>query len=257
MRDWVRNLLAPHVSERVAGAPPSVSGASSFFLWWDLPYGERVVEASVTLEVARRPELDRLVSFAIQGAFVRPSGGSCHLGLQHDPRFPDRSAINWEGYDAGGSALTASESALPSVIEETATRDYAWRQAVPYKLTIERGDERANETYPWFGAVTNLQSGERVVVRELVNASRYMRAPVMYIESYAPCDGPGFEARWTNATSVNLGGVVRAVRSMSVDYQPHAAGGCTNTNTAVEGDAFVQRAGQMRVTKSGTTLRID
>jgi hypothetical protein len=44
---------------------------------------------------------------------------------------------------------------------------------------------------------------------------------------------------------------------MRVDYQPHAAGGCTNTNSFVEEASFVQRAGQMRTTKPGTTIHLD
>jgi hypothetical protein len=257
MRDWVRDLLSPRVRERVAGAPTSASGASSFFLWWDLPYGERLVEVSVTLEVTRRPEIDRLVSFAIQGALVKPGGGSCHLGLQHNPRFPDRSAVNWNGYTASGDLLDSTTPGLPSVTDDIATRDFPWRQGVPYQFTIERGEERSDGMFPWAGSITNLETGERELIRELVSGSPHMRAPVMYVESHAPCDGPGFEARWTNAIAVSLEGRVRSVRSMRVDYQPHAAGGCTNTNSFVEEASFVQRAGQMRTTKPGTTIHLD
>lgn len=257
MRDWVRNLLSPRVGERVAGAPTSASGASSFFLWWDLPYGERLIEVTVTLEVVRRPEIDRLVTFAIQGALVKPDGGSCHLGLQHHPRFPDRSSVNWAGYAANGDPLDSTIPGLPSATDDLAIRDFPWRQGVPYQLTIERGDERVDGRFPWTGSITDVVTGQREVIRELISGSPHMRAPVMYVESYAPCDGPGFEARWSNAIAVSIGGGVRSVRSMRVDYQPHAAGGCTNTNSSVDGSSFVQRAGQMRATKAGTTIRLD
>jgi hypothetical protein len=257
MRDWVRNLFSPRVGERVAGTPTSASGASSFFLWWNLPYGERLTEISVTLEVATRPEIDRLVTFALQAAFLKPGGGSCHLGLQHHPRFPDRGAVNWDGYTAKGEYLESDEPKLPSAIDELATRDYAWQKNQPYRLTIERDDEMPDGRFPWIGSITNLRTGERDEIRHLVNESPYLRGPVMYIESYGPCDGPRFEARWSNATAVSRAGGVRIVNSMRVDYQPHAAGGCTNTNSRVEGTEFVQRAGQMRVTKAGSTLRLD
>ena len=256
MQEWVRNLLSPRVGERVAGTPTSASGASSFFLWWDLPYGERLIEMSVTLEVATRPEIDRLVSFAIQGTFVKPGGGSCHLGLQHHPRFPHRGAVNWEGYTAKGERLESSEPAIPSAIDEKATRDFRWDKGVPYRLTIERGEERSDGLFPWLGSITNLRSGERDEIRQLFSRSPYIRGPVMYIESFGPCDGPRFEARWSNATAVSVDGGVRAVKSMRVDYQPHAAGGCTNTNSRVEENEFVQRAGQMRTTKPGSTIRL-
>jgi hypothetical protein len=257
MRDWVRNLFSPRVGERVAGTPTSESGASSFFLWWNVPYGERLTEISVTLKVAARPEIDRLVSFALQAAFVKPGGGSCHLGLQHHPKFPDRGAVNWDGYSAKGERLESDESTLPSATDETATRNYSWQKSVPYRLTIERGAEMPDGRFAWTGSITNLLTGDRDDIRRLINESPYLRGPVMYIESYGPCDGPRFEARWSNATAVSRAGGVRVVNSMRVDYQPHAAGGCTNTNSRVEGTEYVQRAGQMRVTKAGSMIRLD
>lgn len=249
--------MAPRVGERVAGKPTSASGASSFYLWWDIPYGERLTEVSVTLTVPRRPDLDRLVSFAIQGAFVKPGRGSCHLGLQHHPRFPNRGAVIWGGYNSKGETLEGSESLLPSATGDPTTRDFFWLPDTPYQLTIERGDERPEGTFPWTGSVTDLDSGERTVIRDIISQSPHLRAPVMYIEAYAPCDGPRFEARWSNAIVVLADSGVRAVSSMRVDYQPHAAGGCTNTNSSVEGSAFVQRSGQLRTTKPGTTIRLD
>lgn len=256
MRDWVRNLLSPRVGERVSGTPPSTSGSSSFFLWWDLPYGERLTEVSVTLEVVLRPEVDRLVTFALQAAFLKPEGGSCHLGLQHNPLSPQRGAVNWDGYTAKGAPLDSDVPSLPAATGELATRDYAWDSGVPYRLTIERGDEQPDGRYPWIGSVTNLESGSREEIRKLLTRSAHMRGPVMYIESFGPCDGPRVEARWSNATAVSVDGGVRSVRSMRVDYQPHAAGGCTNTNSGAEDKFFVQRAGQMRTVKSGSTIRL-
>ena len=256
MRNWVRNVLSPRVGERVSGTPTSASGASSFFLWWDLPYGEKLTEISVTLEVVLRPEVDRLVTFAFQSAFLKPGGGSCHLGLQHHPQFPQRGAVNWNGYSAKGESLDSDDPALPSATGDLATRDFAWQTGVPYRLTIERGDELPDGRWAWVGSVSNLQSGERVDIRKLITESPHIRGPVMYIESYGPCDGPRVEARWSSATAVSVDGGVRAVRSMRVDYQPHAAGGCTNTNSGVEGKHFVQRAGQMRRTKAGSTIRL-
>jgi hypothetical protein len=257
MRDWVKNLLSLRVGERISGTPTSASGSSSFFLWWDLPYGERLTEISVTLEISTRPEIDRLVSFALQGAFLKPGGGSCHLGIQHHPQFPQRGAVTWEGYTGKGDHLESDAPRLPSAIDDAAIRDFAWRKGVPYRLTIERGDEFPDGRFPWTGSITNLSTGARDQIRELISESPHIRGPVMYVESYAPCDGPRFEARWSNATAVSVDGGVRAVKSMRVDYQPHAAGGCTNTNSRVEGAEFVQRAGQMRTTKPGSIIRLD
>lgn len=256
MRNWVRNLLSPRISERVAGAPTSGSGASAFYLWWDLPYGERLNEISVTLDVQRRPEVDRLVTFAVQAAFVKPSGGSCHFGLQHQPEVDGRNAVLWNGYDAKGSLLEVRGDQQSSPANEDGSRAFEWSQGTPYRFTVERGEEEEDGRYPWKGSITDLNSGESHIVCEILNSSPHLRAPVMYVESYSPCDGPGFEARWSNAVAVSTDGGVRTVQSMRVDYQPHAAGGCTNTNSTVEQGAFVQRVGQMRSTKPGSTIRL-
>lgn len=257
MREWLKNLMAPGVRERVSGTPASSTGASSFHLWWDVPFGERLTAASVTLDVTRRPDLDRLVFFALQVAFTKPSGGGAHLGLQHHPSFPGHSAVNWGGYDPDGGLLEGSESPLPSSRSDRNTRDFPWGADHPYQLLVERVDgDDESDVRSWRGSVTDLVTGETTVVRELFSQGRFLRAPVVWIESFAPCDAPRFEARWSNATVVNEAGEVRAVRRMRADYQPHAAGGCTNTNSFVEGVAFVQRTGQLRTTNPGTTLSI-
>jgi hypothetical protein len=256
MRDWVRNLMSPGVRERVSGSPASATGASSFHLWWDVPFGERLTAASVTLDVTRQPDLDRLVFFAMQVAFVKPGGGGAHLGLQHHPAFPDRSAINWGGYDPHGGLLEGSESALPSVNDDPNTRDYFWAPGRPYQLSVERVSDDDAEIHRWRGMSTDLVTGNTEVVRDLYSHGKFLRAPVVWIESFAPCDAPRFEARWSNATVVTEKGDVRAIRKMRADYQPHDAGGCTNTNSFVEGVSFVQRSGQLRSTKAGTTLSI-
>jgi hypothetical protein len=261
MREWVKNLMSPGVRERVSGSPASANGASSFHLWWDVPFGERLTAASVTLDVTRRPDLDRLVFFAMQVAFIKPGGGGAHLGLQHHPAFPGQSAANWGGYDPAGELLEGTESFLSSGPDDPNTRDFPWHATHPYQLTVERveADDGAGgdaDRVRWRGSITDLVSGDQTVIRDLYARGTFLRAPVVWIESFAPCDAPRFEARWSNATVVTDSGDVRAVRRMRVDYQPHAAGGCTNTNSFVEGVSFVQRTGQLRTVKPGTTLSI-
>jgi hypothetical protein len=257
MQNWVKTLLSPGVRERVAGAPSSQNGASSFHLWWDVPFGERMKGASVTLEVTRRPALDRLVFFALQVAFIKPGGGGAHLGLQHHPEFPARSAVNWGGYDPHGGYLDGSPSELRSTRDDPNTRDFPWEAGVPYRLEIARDRERSDGTYAWRGSVTDTSSGRTTHVRDLYSAGAYLRGPVMWIESFAPCDAPRSEVRWLDASVVMDDDSVRPVTAMRVDYQPHAAGGCTNTNSIVDNGTFVQRTGQLRTTKAGTTISID
>ncbi|MGI9666884.1 MAG: DUF3472 domain-containing protein [Acidimicrobiia bacterium] len=256
MRDWVANLMSPGVRERVSGAPASSSGASSFHLWWDVPFGERLTSASVTLEVTRRPDLDRLVFFAMQVAFIKPGGGGAHVGLQHHPEFPQQSAANWGGYDPHGGLLDGSPSELSSVRDDPNTRDYGWSSGQPYQLLVDRASDDDAEIHRWRGTVLDLSTGRSTLVRELYTPGSYLRAPVVWVESFAPCDAPRFEATWSNASVTTESGDVRPIRKMRADYQPHAAGGCTNTNSFVEGVSFVQRSGQLRTTKPGTTLSI-
>lgn len=264
MRDWVKNLMSPGVRERVSGSPASATGASSFHLWWDVPFGGRLTAASVTLQVTRRPDLDRLVFFALQVAFVKPGGGGAHLGLQHHPGFSAQSAANWGGYAPDGTHLTGSASMLPSERDDPNTRDFPWLADRPYQLSVERVDDVEEdpadgptaEPIAWRGSITDLITGERTVVRDLFSRGRFLKGPVVWIESFAPCDAPRFEARWSNASVVTDDGAVRAIKRMRADYQPHAAGGCTNTNSFVEGVSFVQRTGQLRTVKPGTTLSI-
>ena len=136
------------------------------------------------------------------------------------------------------------------------TRDFPWSQERPYQLSIERVTEDDAEVHRWRGSAVDLVTGDSIVVRDLLSSGRYLRSPVVWIESFAPCDAPRFEARWSNATVVTDKGDVRAVGRMRADYQPHAAGGCTNTNSFVEGVSFVQRSAQLRTTKPGTTLSV-
>ena len=75
--DRVRNMFRPEA--RVWGDPPSGNGASSFHLWWEVPYGERLTRASVVLEVLEPPQVDRLYFWALQVSFVKPDGGGAHL----------------------------------------------------------------------------------------------------------------------------------------------------------------------------------
>jgi len=256
MRDWVRNLLSPSVRERVAGSPSSSNGASSFHLWWDVPHGDHLKSATVTLEISRRPDLDRLVFFAMQVTFIEPGGGGAHLGLQHHPGHPARSAVNWGGYDTRGGLLSGSDSLLPSSPDDVNTRDYRWHDGVPYRLSIERGDQVDGGRYAWRGSITDVETGTATHIRDLYSASAFLRAPVVWVESFAPCDAPRSEVRWSDASVVTEADDVRPVTAMRADYQPHAAGGCTNTNSVLDGEAFVQRTGQLRTTKSGTTLVI-
>ena len=256
MDNWMKQFWSRERPERESGLPPSGNGASSFHLWWDLPVGDRYTGASVTLEVNERPDIERLMFFALQVAFIKPGGGGAHLGLQHNPKFPGTSAANWGGYDPHGGLLEGTESLLPSTPNDANTRDFRWDKGVEYRLAITRGEERGDGWYGWEGTITDLRSGQETLVRKLWSAGEFLRAPVTWTESFAPCDAPSFEVRWSNAAVVSNDEGILAVSTMRTDYQAFAAGGCTNTDTFVDGAAFVQRTSVERTTRPGTALSL-
>ena len=256
MDNWMKQFWSRERPQRATGLPQSGNGASSLHLWWDLPVGDRYTAASVTLEIVKRPDVERLVFFALQVAFINPGGGGAHLGLQHNPRFPGMSAANWGGYDPHGGLLEGTESPLPSTPNDVNTRDFPWREGVAYQLVITRGEERADGWRAWEGTITDLRSGEETLVRRLWSAGEYLRAPVVWTENFAPCDAPSFQVRWSNAAVATNDGEIVPVTTMRTDYQAYAAGGCTNTDTVIEGSAFVQTTSTQRTTKPGTTLTI-
>lgn len=137
MTGWLRRIramTAPRV--RTSGRPTSGNGASSFHLWWSVPYGRMLSAAAVTLEVVEPPATDRLVFWALQVSFVKPGGGGAHLGLQWNRRHPGGTAVNWGGYAPDGSLLSGSASPLPSTPDDPNTRDLLWWPRRPYRLSI-------------------------------------------------------------------------------------------------------------------------
>lgn len=245
--------------ERVWGDPPSGNGASSFHLWWELPYGERLTRASVVLEILEPPQVDRLYFWALQASFVKPDGGGAHLGLQHNRRFPGNTAANWGGYAPAhdGGLLRGSASPLPSTPNDANTRDYPWQPLRRYRLTIERAAEPGPDGMTaWRGSVEDVETGDLTVVRDLYSRGAYLRGPVVWTESFGRCEHPPVAVRWSDAAVVGEDRGETAVSAASVNYQSHAAGGCANTNAVVDGDGWIQRTNTERTTRPGATLNL-
>src|SRR6516165_4743814 len=122
---------------RTSGRPPSANGASSLHLLWQVPTGEELVEASVTLVVPALPSVTRLYFWALQVSFA--DGAGAHLGLQWgaDP-ITRMQHVNWGGYGPSGAELSGSTSNLPSSFANPNTRDYDWKPGRPYQLRISR-----------------------------------------------------------------------------------------------------------------------
>ena len=249
------------------GPPRSGNGASSFHLFWDVPPGAwTAVEA--TLEVLVAPAAPALYFWALQASFVDRgrSGGAGHLGLQWYPPHPASTAVNWGGYGADGRELDGSGSPLPSATGNPNTRDLAWLVGRPYRLRIARpasgsagGAVGAAQAPPglvaWRGEVTDLVSGEAVVVRDLWAAGDRLTSPMVWSEVFARCDDPGIQVRWSDLRVGSETGAGPDVEAVRVNYQTLADGGCATTDVVVDERGVVQRTGVTRTTPPGTRLR--
>ena len=255
MRAFLRDLFGTGTSEagRNRGRPPSPNGASSFHLRWRAPGHTKAVR--VTLEVIEPPQTRDLYFFALQATFAgdEADSGGAHIGLQWNARHPGTTAVNWGGYrsqSSGGSVLEGTESSLPSQPNDPNTRDYAWQPHRPYRLTIEPG----SDVGWWRGSVTDMQTGVTTVIRELHGGGRWLSTPMVWSEVFAPCDAPPVAVRWTNLETESARGGWQPVDLVDVNYQHYNAGGCSNTDSSVDVDGFVQRTNTGRSTPQGATL---
>ena len=214
---------------RTTGFPTSSNRASSMHLHWD-PSPPPALEVAVTLEIVEPPVVPHLYFWALQASFVTVEGhrlGGAHLGLQWYDRHPGSTAVNWGGYRDGAGELDGDVSALPSATGNPNTRDFAWRARVPYRLRIH-GDGDGW----WTGSVTDLTTDETTVVRRLRGGGARLAAPVMWSEVFARCDDPSVVVRWSDPNPT--------VRAMHPTYQSHQDGGCANTASTRDGDAWLQ-----------------
>jgi hypothetical protein len=182
---------------RLRGASSGVGGG--FHLWWKgLPAGEPIAECSVVLEVLREPVVDKLYFWALQASFVDAAGltyGAAHTGLQWNPRHPGNRAVNWGGYAHAadvGSVLDGTVSTLPGIPGDLNTRTFGWRQGVPYRFAIRRGE------VGWAATVTDLVTGSGVTIRELFAGGDRLADFVMWSELFCRGDDPATIVRWSH-----------------------------------------------------------
>jgi hypothetical protein len=181
--------------------------------------------------------VDRLYFWALQVDFVDPAGrpaGGAHLGLQWHPGHPGSTAVNWGGYRAGGGELEGSLSALPSAMTNVNTRDFAWREGTPYRLSITQapGADGATALTPWRATVTDVAGAQSTVVRDLFVPGDRIAAVLVWSEVFARCDDPSVAVRWSNPSATALDGSVRRPARAGVNYQSHGDGGCANTDSS-------------------------
>jgi len=257
---WLRRTWASRATSRsrTSGKPTSSNGASSFHLWWDLPEIP-LREVSVTLEVARPPAVNELYFFAVQASFMRrvERFGGAHLGLQWNPRYPRNRAVNWGGYDEFGAILPGTRSPLPSQPNDPNTRNYPWEPGHQYRLRIGPASASTTGQIAWPGVITEVASGETVVVRELLTGGDALRGPVVWMEVFAECGHPTVVIRWSDLVAVTTDGTELRPKSCRTAYQTYQRGGCTNTASGATGSAFVQRTNTERLTPADTLLTLD
>ena len=261
--DWTMSFLdrlraflaadrAKSPAERLTGRPTSSNRASSHHLFWMTQSNEPVVEIRATLEVVEPPTVAELYFWALQASFTDGSTnfGGAHLGLQHHPRYPDSSAANWGGYhDAsrGGQILDGSRLTVPSALNNANTGNFAWRPHTPYVLRIRQGQQG------WLGSITG-PDGEEHVLRELYCPGSAIRSPLVWTESFAQCDAPRATVRWSELTMVNRSGAALPVRAVRTNFQSVADGGCSTSDSTVDGASVLQSTGVSRTTSTGEIL---
>jgi hypothetical protein len=152
--------------------------------------------------------------------------------------------VNWGGYDASGSELVGTTSDLPSSFDNPNTRDYDWEAGRPYRLRISREDEG------WAGWVDD------TLVRRLEVPGDVLAGPMTWSEVFADCDHPTVRVRWSELEVMIRSGDRLPVHAAVASYQRHSDGGCDNTSSEVDGNAFVQMTNAPRRTSPGSVLRL-
>ena len=253
-----RVLGADRGRGRVTGPPASSNAASSFHLFWDAP-PVPLSEVAVVFELIEPPSVPMLYFWALQVSFMNgPSRvGGAHFGLQHHPDYPANGAVNWGGYADAGGELDGSASTLPSALDNVNTRTYPWRAHRRYRHRVFRSPDRG-----WRGSVTDLETGDETVVRDLWADADHLANPMVWSEVFAHCDHPSTAVRWTDLEAVDTEGRRHPVQAVRLNYQTHGDGGCANTDTVVDagGDAggpgFVQRTATTRTNRTGARLTL-
>jgi len=240
----------PAAKGRVTGPPTSSNGASSFHLFWELA-PVPLIEVAATIEVVEPPTVDKLYFWALQANFQfgNSARGGAHFGLQHHPAYTWAGAVNWGGYRHGGGELDGSTSELPSALDNVNTRNYQWQPHRRYRYRIYRSPRRG-----WRGSITDLETGEQTVVRDLLIEADTMINPMVWTEAFADCDDSPAAVRWSDFQALSTAGEPLTPVAVRVNYQSHPDGGCANTNIELDGSSIIQRTSTERTTRTGTRL---
>ena len=198
-------------------------------LRWD-PSPLSLLEVAVTLEIVEPPAVDELYFWALQASFLDGGRhiGAAHLGLQWYSPHPGGTAVNWGGYRDGAGEVEGEQSTLPSATRQSehARLRVAAAHAVPVanqrrrRRMVDRLGDRSHHARRRPSCAGSMAAGTR-----LAN-------PMVWSEVFARCDDPSVVVRWSDLSP-------RPVRLLP-SYQTHEDGGCANTASRRDGDAYVQ-----------------
>lgn len=107
----------------------------------------------------------------------------------------------------------------------------------------------------WRGSVTDAD-GTTTIVRDLYAPGDRISGAIMWSEVFARCDDPTARVGWSEPMAIALDGTVVRPERVSVNYQSRADGGCTNTDSRVDGVAIVQSTNAERTTRQGAALAV-
>ena len=116
--------------------------------------------------------------------------------------------------------------------------------------------ETPDEGRAWRGTVTDLESGDETVVRDLFSAGTHLVSPMVWSEVFARCEQPGVTVRWSDMRAVTAEGEETRPQRVRVNYQAHSAGGCDNTTVSVDELGLLQTTGVQRQVPQGAILPI-
>jgi hypothetical protein len=246
--------------ERAHGRPPSGNGASSFHLFWELPPHQPLREVSATFELLDEPARNELYFWALQTGFADAHGGhgGAHFGFQWNPPYPDKRAVCWGGYANVGGELDGGPTSFPSIDGNRNVCGYPWttRQRWTWRIRLLNEGESHAPTgqRAWRAELDDPNTGETVAIRDLWCRGDRLVDPMVWSEVFAPCDDPIVRVRWSDFRARTDSGVLVAPTAVSVNYQSHADGGCSNTDASVDGYGIVQSTSTERLTAQGTRL---
>jgi len=206
-------------------------------------------------EVVVAPRVDRLYFWALQVGFSdgRPGGGAgAHTGLQWHGRSRRARAVNWGGYEGGGSGrvLRGTTSALPPFDSGGNTLRYRWEPGSPYRFRVFRAGDA------WRSEVTDLATGETTGIRDLHAPGPYLVSPVVWSEVFASCRDPSAAVRWTGLEAVTASGATVRPADLTVSYQAARDGGCPNTTVAADALGVLQVTNRERLVAHGAVVAV-